>query len=102
MTTQHTPTPWKVLQAGDPSGVPRVTSDKGGVAVICVNRYMGEKGPSAEESANAAFIVRACNAHDELVAALRELLWTEQFDDDDPRLIAARLQSRAALAKASK
>jgi len=103
MTTQHTPTPWKVLQAGDPSGVPRVTSDKGGVAVICVNRYMGEKGPSAEESANAAFIVRACNAHDELVAALtlaKYVLATLSLDDDctegQPEALAA---ARAALAK---
>jgi hypothetical protein len=95
MSTQHTPTPWQV------------DASKHSVSIVadrfCVAQTAtAQTGNVAPAEANAAFIVRACNAHDELVAALRELLWTEQFDDDDPRLIAARLQSRAALAKASK
>ena len=36
--------------------------------------------PETEIAANAAFIVRACNAHDELVAALREII--AAFDGD--------------------
>jgi hypothetical protein len=65
--SKHTPGPWKVIQAGDPFNVPRIIAERGGVAVVCVNRYMGEKGPSAEESANARLIAAA----PDLLAALK-------------------------------
>jgi len=58
-TGQHTPTPWD-LQTLRVSLVP---------VMIRVNGYIKE---TAE--ANAAFIVRAVNAHDELVKALRDML----------------------------
>lgn len=77
--TPATPLPWKVVQAGDPNNVPRIMSEKGGVAVLCVNRFMGEKGPSKEEMQQAAYLAHACNAYPKLVEALREA--TESLDD---------------------
>lgn len=56
-------------------------------------------GPNIEVArGNAAFIVRACNAHDELVAALRDLIYALPSSDGKdwaPQFNAAR----AALAK---
>lgn len=58
-------------------------------------------GASSQEQceANAAFIILACNAHDELVTALREMI---QYTDGLtlPRsLVDARRKARAVLAK---
>jgi hypothetical protein len=54
MIAAHTPTPWRIGIAG------RVLGGDG-LSVVSFNR-----------KANAAFIVRAVNAHDDLVAALRK------------------------------
>lgn len=71
-------------------GVDDDVIDVGGVPVTEKTR--------AIEKANADFIVRACNAHDGLLAALQGLMW--RFDDDDsdvnapqevcPDILAAR------------
>ncbi len=55
---EHTPTPWRIDDEGN----------------ICANdgadfRWVAE--PRGRSKANAAFIVKACNAHDGLVKALR-------------------------------
>lgn len=81
MTTNHTPTPWRVNTFnGDRQEV------------------LDANGNNACVKANAAFIVRACNAHDELVAAL-ELI-------DHPNAVRtiedAKRVARAALAKVQK
>jgi hypothetical protein len=95
-TTTHTPTPWyteldRSIRADDGDGH---------VALLA-----GSDFNVATEEANAAFIVRACNAHDALVAALRELI-----DDADNSGVTAHFKgrgfdesiekARAALAKA--
>ena len=68
-TPAHTPTPWKVI--------------KGGVIIYAQRNPGGRKTYLADVSqdpginqsiANAAFIVRACNSHAALVAALERLL----------------------------
>ena len=69
--TPATPLPWKVAQAGDPNNVPRIMSEKGGVAVLCVNRFLGDKGPSKEEIQQAGYIAHAANAYPKLVALAR-------------------------------
>lgn len=66
MTTAHTATPWQVndndsFQICDADGEVR------GCAPIA---FM-HSAPRAEKIANAKFIVRACNAHDDLVKALQ-------------------------------
>jgi hypothetical protein len=70
MNTQHTPTPWTAEPGAShyeihcergAESVPHATQ----VANVLM---LGERREACR--ANAAFIVRACNAHDELVAAL--------------------------------
>jgi len=68
MGTKHTPGPWEdcpdFYNGGDhyiwPVGA-------NGVQIATVH-------DNSQVDANAAFIVRACNAHEELVEALRELI----------------------------
>lgn len=62
----HTPTPWIFNQN---KGCIEVNGEKllvNGVSLPC-----GNHPESNHATANAQFIVRACNAHDELVAALK-------------------------------
>jgi len=62
---KHTPTPW-VESDSQPHFV---FCDAGGV--IDVNRPVCMSTANAKGRANAAFIVRACNAHEMLLAALK-------------------------------
>lgn len=86
MTKQHTPTPWrgKIDGKWGDSGEWIVEHPDCGSAAIAITAHNNRKVVAivvqAEDEyeslelleANAAFIVRACNAHDELVAALEE------------------------------
>lgn len=59
---------------------------------------IGETGE--QHNANARFIVRACNAHDDLLEACR-MLWKEaKYDDQNPSLMEAFEKARVAIAKA--
>lgn len=87
--SKHTPTPWRI--SGTSSH--RVTG-KHGVLANCGN----DSTHSAVEdqcAANAAFIVRACNAHEELLEALQKIATCESQAPGDVVDIA-----RAAIAKA--
>jgi len=71
--TKHTETPW----VADGRLICRTDNHMNEIADICGfddahPDRMVEKNID-EDEANAAFIVRACNAHDELVAALEAL-----------------------------
>lgn len=72
MTTNHTPTPWHI--AGDDN----IIHIKAQETLICeLTSRESEMGfdyecPLKVTKKNAAFIVRACNAHDELVEALKK------------------------------
>lgn len=68
MKTQHTPTPWHL---SEPPLKENFIYDEDGLLIADVNGFF--KREAAENSANADFIVRACNAHDELVEALENL-----------------------------
>lgn len=59
--TKHTPTPWWHTQSGIVVGDGRIITD------------CQESAPFDDMKANAEFIVRAVNVHDELVAALMDL-----------------------------
>ncbi len=86
-TAQRTAGAWKVV-----SGSPY----KGG-SVNIVNQqgdYVALVGHKQNCDADAKFIVCACNAHDELVAALRSIA-----DTDYNSVRVARSIARAALAK---
>ena len=100
---QRTPGPWKVL-GGNTIGTsyrPIATIDRG---------FTGDDKMDAETRANAAFIVMACNAHDDLLAACEALvMFSFSFDTRDQANGAYRGEVRnlqkqaiAAIAKATK
>lgn len=69
---QHTKTPWRV---GAPSQMGSVVADEpvpeiGGSDAV--DYYGGHLIAESIAPRNAEFIVRACNAHDQLVTAVRE------------------------------
>jgi hypothetical protein len=61
--SEHTPTPWHIEQARDGHFMIHETEGKSGVHEISLAHVKEER--------NAAFIVRAVNAHEELLATLR-------------------------------
>ena len=98
METKHTPGPWRVVNYQDKNDVPRVVSDKGGIAVLCINRYLGEAGPSKQEQINAALIAAA----PELLEALKAMvaIWEGPRELAALRFAKSVIDARAAIAKA--
>jgi len=75
MSAQHTPTPWELSvynHATQTTTIIGPADGHGGRPIVC-DACEQSSGPD-----NAAFIVRACNAHDELVAAAVRVL-TKRF-----------------------
>lgn len=77
--TKHSPTPWKVEEKEHGRTQRVISVDRSGV--IAELRNYGQSGDNLpavcfldELRANAAYIVRAANCHEELVASLRGLL----------------------------
>ena len=92
----HTPLPWKpsdsgtsIWSAGEPLG-------KNKIIGICSCDAVSR--PKDENTANTAFIIRACNSHYELVDTLQHLIDVLETDEqpDESDLYPAR----CALAKA--
>ena len=85
MTQKHTPTPWSVNPAqhervfGRDDGAWAIT-EKQGVEIARTTRLVSYE----ESTANARFIVQAVNAHDELLAALNDLLVFFKSGNDVP------------------
>ena len=102
MTTQATPRPWMHYDDTDAAGkTGRHEIVATGKTVARIYRTAGSE---VEDAANAALIVRAVNCHDELVAALRDIIaYVEGYaagaDSDDPVHVELP-RYRAALAKA--
>lgn len=110
--TAHTPTPWHVATnpggPGDQPAFPSVRDSSGlkdGEDIICM-----PLGDSDTVKANAAFIVRAVNAHDDLLAACQALLKVadscSRFAEEMPshewaRYLEATEQARAAIERAN-
>jgi len=101
---KHTATPWKAWGLEVVSGVVQ-TEDEAPHPVA----YCDRSWPHEICKANAAFIVRACNAHHDLVAALKEyrealaLAGREGVEIPDKvavPLVRADCRARAAIAKA--
>ena len=71
MTEQHTPTPWTVYDAAD-AYYPGIDAARRTVVVFgSADEECGVRGDTPEEAeANARFIVRAVNSHDEMLEAL--------------------------------
>jgi hypothetical protein len=68
MTTKHTPTPWTLEWECEDTGI---LKDANGEHITHINgsRYFDDRQDEIAHE-NAAFIVRACNSHDELVKVL--------------------------------
>lgn len=98
----HAPTPWKIVSPGPywkevPWNVHAVSGD------IVANTHYGDSAEGGKAHANAEFIVRACNSHDDLLEALEA--FTNTFESAKPFELLADLskayeKARAALKKA--
>jgi len=88
----HTPTPWKI-DSSDSQFHPAIRSEnEDHIATVACE--------DAEGRANAEFLVRACNVHEELLEALQN--WFECADEHDIPCRCGRDRARAAIAKATK
>ena len=100
---KHTPLPWKLWPAakGDDggSGRPMITDESGaaGVAQFIQRIREYDRLYPKEAAANAEFVVRACNAHYDLLAACKAMVRTGKAPAD---IDAAYDLMRAAIAKA--
>lgn len=75
--TQHTPTPWEAIPAKDRDGDETISIRGDAEFIATLDTVSIDGSPyrlPANGEANAAYIVRACNAHEELVAAVREVI----------------------------
>ncbi len=72
MSTKHTPTPWFIERINKQApSIVHIVSRKGGtISDEVASVYCADAG--SEQEANAKFIVKAVNCHDELLAALKE------------------------------
>lgn len=100
MPIQHTPTPWTQGDLGQRQNDCFVYDHAGQVLADCAWR-------AKEAETNAAFIVRACNAHEDAVAMAKSFVeWHNQLlsvrapKDLLPGLEARRAEVDAFLAKA--
>jgi len=99
----HTRLPWRTTP------IDSIFADGPGYAVAQTQQVAGDLG-GEERTANADFIVRACNSHADLLAALEECVTEDgahclAYGTDTPKL-RARLEAvnqiaRAAIAQAS-
>jgi len=83
---KHTPTPWEVND--DDSGIIGTWGpDEDDWGLICATDYaISSSVPEEQRPANAAFIVKACNAHDELVEALKTAIQVMKDNEIDTML----------------
>lgn len=97
----HTPVPWTAGFHGlTVDAVHPVRNDATGTTPLAFTTgYFGLE----QQEANTAFIVRACNAHDDLVAALRAVVACGALDRSgaDANTANALAVARAAIRKAT-
>ena len=99
MKTEHTPTPWKV-GSKYPCRIMIADGSKSSNLIASTADFRDEGTENAEEKANAAFIVEACNAHDKLKEintrwkrAIEGLTPSGSEFVDDPENCAAYIRS---------
>ena len=113
--SKHTPGPWRLEDWVDAGNGARVMAADGGPVcrVDGATAWAGVAGTgvrtSRERDANAAFIVQACNSHDELLEALEELVRINEEHNAAVEAVTGRPlnwkdtyleRARAALARA--
>jgi hypothetical protein len=82
MTTKHSPTPWRIDADVNADETAIVCSREGGDIVALSPGIEGWELSAELWPANAAHIVKCVNLHDELVAALREVVESYDFYSD--------------------
>ena len=92
--TKHAALPWRPTEMFSEHGLTNndgsyaiVSGEEDALVVVCEVKYQGNarkryKAPSPERDANAAFIVRAANAHDKLVDLVGRLSGALAYLDD--------------------
>lgn len=100
MVTEKTPPPWVCGDESDPNQRGNIYShDATGSIIASCKDFIYAPRDESEQNANAAFIVKACNCHDELVTALkRSLNWLSSYPGNGAA--GAYDEARSALAKA--
>jgi hypothetical protein len=96
VSTEHTPTPYEI----DAEGVHIIQKREDCFYVeVATTETPVSQATRAEQNATAIFIVRACNAHDELVAALVELVRLKDLHDacEDQTFWGAHAVSRETI-----
>lgn len=82
----HTPTPWFLNDSDIPPSIYTISQEDPShqpcIAVLDADKPYFFDGVAVQE-ANAEFIVRACNSHDALIAALTGLLECAELNQDD-------------------
>jgi hypothetical protein len=95
----HTSGPWEIA-AGSPYRIVRVVRSirrADAVATHICDTANNKQTRTPEAEANARFIVRACNAHEELIAALKGLMrlfdraYVAQPEDEEYRAACAAI-----------
>ena len=90
MKTEHTPTPWRIGDAGHTVfGPPNGTPSPVTIAPLSIAKGAGK--------ANARFIVRAVNSHEALVEALTDLVAFSLSDEANDERWQPLARARAAL-----
>lgn len=98
-TKGSTPRPWICLGLGDGREDEPIYSSDTQQRPVATAHHWDDYDWNA--LANAAFIVRACNAHDDLLAACKALVALDYRHVSDPRLAAVIRQTESAIEKAT-
>ena len=77
----HTPTPWAIQESEGVMWISEI--GKRDRSIIYPRGSLGGKEIVELAKKNAEFIVRACNLHDELVAAVRSFISYDESDQDE-------------------
>lgn len=100
-STKHTPGPWEFGQVGKLGTWVRPSNERASFGDIALIHDQVTSAGSPERSQEIAFAdAQLIAAAPDLAKALRALYDFERYDDDDSRLIDARVLAQAALAKA--
>jgi hypothetical protein len=83
-TMTHTPTPWEtrwgvVINQRRSCAIGNPTACNGGFLMVC--ELEGRVGELEQVKANAAFIEKACNAHDTLLKAAKKVYERAEWTD---------------------
>jgi len=108
---RHTPIPWYIEgESGNPHEAYIIVGDKQGSTIAWTSNSFddssNEEYISEEDTANAQFIIRACNSHDELLEALENLIGSgrlpecEVDESAEQRFYEVWQQAEQAIAKA--